>query len=143
MRVLLLSMMLSVPLLANAADDVRVRSLEHEVRNLQRQVLALSRRIDELSRPVGIATQPGIPAAASRASGGSDEWVSAAKWQRIRPGMSELEVIELLGRPTSMREENGARVLFYAMEIGSSGFLSGSVVLREREVAEVRKPELQ
>ena len=57
--------------------------------------------------------------------------------------MGELEVIQLLGPPTSMRDENGARVLFYAMEIGPSGFLSGSVVVRDRTVAEVRKPELQ
>jgi len=57
--------------------------------------------------------------------------------------MSELEVIELLGAPTSMREEGDARVLLYAMEIGDSGFLGGSVTLRERVVTEVRQPVLQ
>jgi hypothetical protein len=42
-----------------------------------------------------------------------------------------------------MREEGGARVLRYALEIGSSGFLGGSITLRERKVAEVRQPTLQ
>lgn len=42
-----------------------------------------------------------------------------------------------------MRDENGARVLLYAMEIGSSGFLGGSVTLRNRAVTAFRKPELQ
>ena len=57
--------------------------------------------------------------------------------------MSELEVIGALGPPTSMREEGGTRVLLYAMEIGASGFLGGSVKLRERAVVEVAQPTLQ
>ena len=57
--------------------------------------------------------------------------------------MSELDVISTLGPPTTIREESGSRVLRYAMEIGSSGFLGGSVTLRDRVVVEVRKPALQ
>ena len=57
--------------------------------------------------------------------------------------MDELSVIGALGPPTSMREENGARVLLYAMEIGSSGFLGGSVSLRDRKVVEIQKPALK
>ena len=57
--------------------------------------------------------------------------------------MSELDVISSLGPPTTMREEGGARVLLYAMEIGASGFLRGSVKLRERAVVEILQPTLQ
>jgi hypothetical protein len=57
--------------------------------------------------------------------------------------MNELEVIDLLGPPTSMRKAGDARVLMYALEIGSSGFLGGSVTLRDRTVTEVRQPTLQ
>jgi hypothetical protein len=57
--------------------------------------------------------------------------------------MSELEVIGTLGPPTTMRDEGGAKVLRYEMEIGPTGFLAGSVTLRDRVVAEVRKPALQ
>jgi hypothetical protein len=42
-----------------------------------------------------------------------------------------------------MRERDGERVLLYAMEIGSSGFLSGSVTLRNRVVLRLQKPELR
>lgn len=131
-----------LPLLVHAADDGRVSFLEQEVRNLQRQVQALSRQVDQLStRPERIA--PRAPSASAETPPASEAWISAAKWQKVRVGMSELEVVELLGTPTSMREENGARVLLYAKEIGTSGFLGGSVTLRERAVAEIRKPELQ
>jgi hypothetical protein len=57
--------------------------------------------------------------------------------------MSELEVISLLGPPTSMRTTDGQRVLLYAMEIGASGFLSGRVNMRDRVVLEVQSPVLR
>ena len=129
---------------AQAADDPRVSFLELEVRNLHRQVDALSRQVDDLrtrpDRPKGVGV--GAPAVKAPAVS-STQWVDAAAWKNIRPGMSELEVIRTLGPPTSMREENGARILLYALEIGSSGFLGGSVVFRDRAVVEVRQPALQ
>lgn len=132
-----------MPLAASAADDGRISFLEQEVRNLQRQVLALSRQVDELgTRPDRLeasAIRPKQDAAAAELPG----WVDAAKWKRVRPGMSEIEVIGTLGAPSSMREEDGARVLLYAMEIGPSGFLGGSVTLRERKVVQVSLPTLR
>lgn len=138
-----LLLLLLLPLTASATDEGRLSFLEQEVRNLQRQVMAMSRQIDELR------TRPDRPVVRSPASGeaaaaaSTDQWVDAKRWRQIRPGMSELEVIGVLGPPTSMREENGARVLLYALEIGSSGFLGGSVTVRDREVTEVRQPVLQ
>jgi hypothetical protein len=132
-----------LPLAAAAADDGRISFLEQEVRNLQRQVLVLTRQVDEMRmRPGRIGPTPAPPAVAEPVADPS-AWVDAAKWKKLRPGMSELEVIATLGPPTSMREEGGARVLYYALEIGSSGFLGGSVKLRDRVVDEVRQPVLQ
>jgi hypothetical protein len=134
---------LLLPLTASATDEGRISFLEQEVRNLQRQVLSLSRQVDELR------TRPDRPAATSTVRKGTatpsnpDQWLDARRWRQLRAGMSELEVISALGPPTSMREESGARVLLYAMEIGTSGFLGGSVTLRDRSVVEVRQPELQ
>jgi hypothetical protein len=140
---LLLAMVLSgLPLAALSADDPRVSFLQQEVRNLQRQVLVLSRQVDELrNRPPSVGRDtPAMPAAPVADPG---VWLDATKWRKLRAGMSELEVIASLGPPTSMREEDGARVLLYAMEIGASGFLGGSVIFRDRAVAEVREPTLQ
>jgi hypothetical protein len=134
--------MLLLPAVSWASDQHRISFLEQEVRNLQRQVLGLSRQIDELrTRPDRPTRSP--PAAFGRPAPVSDQWIDAAKWRQLRSGMGELEVIELLGPPTSMREENGSRVLLYALEIGASGFLGGSVRLRERAVVEVSAPALQ
>lgn len=127
--------------LSAIADDLRVSQLEQEVRRLERQVMALSRRLDELQRPTFTNARPAAPAVPPQPAG--DEWIDAAKWQRVKPGMSELEVVGLLGSPTSMREEKGERVLLYALEVSTSGFLSGSVTLRDRKVARVQTPVLR
>ena len=131
-----------MPLTASAAVEQRISFLEQEVRNLERQVQSLSRQIDELrTRPDRPAAQ--APAAAGAAAPDPGQWLDAARWRQVRPGMNELEVIDLLGPPTSMRKEGDARVLMYALEIGSAGFLGGSVTLRDRTVTEVRPPTLQ
>lgn len=144
----LLLVLLILPLTASAADDTRISFLEQEVRNLQRQVQTLTRQMDELrNRPDKFELQhsatPGAALSGTAPAASLPRWVDASLWRRLRPGMSELEVISSLGPPTSMREESGAKVLLYAMEIGGSGFLGGSVKLRERAVIEVRQPMLQ
>jgi hypothetical protein len=143
-RILLtLVMLAALPATAADIDAGRISFLEQEVRNLQRQVQALSNQMDALrAQPGRLAPQTSVPARA-QPTAADPKWVDAGKWRALRPGMSELDVIAALGPPTSMREGNGARVLLYALEIGASGFLGGSVTLRERAVTEVRQPSLQ
>lgn len=131
-----------LPLAAHSADDGRIRYLEQEVRNLQRQVSEVSRRIDGLTRP---ALPPaGTPSREPRTESAiSDQWIDAGKWDQLRPGLGEIDVIRLLGPPTSMRDTADGRTLFYALEIGTTGFLGGSVTLRDRLVTAVQKPVLQ
>ena len=136
---------------AMAADDFKVSQLEQDVRDLQRQVQVLSRQIEaQRGAPAGSANanasaNAGAAGRVREPPGGPavPAWVDAAKWQRIQPGMGELEVLGILGAPTSMRQQQADRVLLYAMEIGASGFLVGSVTLRDRSVASVQRPALQ
>ena len=125
---------------AASADDLRIASMEQDIRDLKRQVQSLTRQIEELRRQ---PANPGVRSSPSSASPPSTAWVDLSKWNQVRPGMSEMEVLSALGPPTTMRDANGAKVLRYALEISSGGFLSGSVTLRDRVVVEVRKPELQ
>jgi hypothetical protein len=138
-----LALLACLPLTA-IADDLRVSQLEQEVRRLERQVLAMSRRLDELQRPSFTPERRAAPTSGvATAPAPGDGWLDAAKWNRVKPGMAELDVIGLLGPPTSMREESGERVLLYALEVGTSGFLGGSVTLRDRVVTGVQTPVLR
>ena len=146
MRNLLLGL-IAVPLLGYAQDDAnyRLMKLEQDVRNLERQVQTLTRQLDDLKQQAARAgDRSALGARSSTApTTSSTAWIEAARWDRVRPGMSELEVINILGPPTSMRQEGDARVLLYAMEIGSANFLGGSVALRDQAVSEINKPTLK
>ena len=143
--------LIAVPLLSHSAfaqDDAtyRLMKVEQDVRNLEREVQTLTRQLDELRQQssragdrVATASRP----AASSAASSSTAWLEAARWERVRTGMSELQVIDILGTPTSLRQEGDARVLLYAMEIGSDGFLGGSVEFRDSVVSAVHKPVLK
>jgi hypothetical protein len=66
-------------------------------------------------------------------------------WNRIKPGMSELQVVELLGTPTQMRiaDDNQSRQLLYALEIGRSGYLTGRITFSKGLVTVVEAPTLK
>ena len=143
-RLLMVATLLGAPVALHAADDLKVIQLEQDVRDLQRQVRALSQQVESLrSQRLQPGSRPVPPGAPTPSTTSEAAWLEAARWQQLKRGMSELEVIGALGPPTSMRERDRDRVLLYALEIGSSGFLGGSVTLRDRAVVEVQAPVLR
>lgn len=67
------------------------------------------------------------------------EWHTPSNWDRIKDGMSEKQVISILGRPTSTKNIL-YRTLFYRGEVTGSGFVSGNVELWNDRVRQVNKP---
>jgi hypothetical protein len=133
---------------ASSQDALRVRQLENEVSRLQRELDAQSRRIDQLERSVrGAATMPSVPAPdlGRRPVESSPAWLVSTNWDRVRPGMKDVDVIALLGRPTSVRQDPDGKshALLYAMEIGPTAVLAGNVQLNESGVSQVNKPTLR
>jgi hypothetical protein len=145
MRIAVLVVLLATLSSAAAQDDYKVIKLEQDVRNLERQVQDLQRQVGDLRRlsQSGDASSLRSEHSAPPSAAPSTSWLVAANWDRVRAGMSELQVIDILGPPTSMRAAASSRTLFYAMEIGTSGFLGGNVRLEDRKVVEVSKPALR
>ncbi len=146
MRGVFPGLLLAISLPCFAADDFKVIELEQDVIELERRVEELSRQLAQLQqRNAAVATRLGTPLECPAVTSGSPSWLNAANWGRIRPGMSEFDVIDILGPPSSVRgaPEAQSRTLMYALEIGSSAFLSGRVDLRDRRVIEVQVPALR
>lgn len=138
-------LMFSFAELATAADDYKVIKLEQDVRRLEQQVRDLSREIADLRRQTG-APRVSVPRIEEQvASPSSSPWLQAKNWQRLRVGMSELEVLDALGPPTSTRiaSDGTGRILLYALEIDTGSFLGGSVEVRDRRVIEINVPVLK
>lgn len=147
---LLIALFLACPMMATG-QDFRTARLEQDVQQLQREVLTLSQLVSQLrarvegpgTAPPSPSLTPGTAPAAAAPLTPVPRWVDASRWQRVCAGMAELEVLGELGPPSSMRMEGGERVLLYALEIGRSGFLAGSVRLRDRAVTAVETPTLK
>lgn len=128
---------------AFAAEDFRVMKLEQDMRNLERHVQTLQRQMSDLQQRSQRST-PTIRFPDPSETRTDDKWLSAAAWQRVKPGMTELQVIEILGTPTALRpDERGRRALLYTLEIGSTGFLTGAIAFENGKAIEVEMPALK
>jgi hypothetical protein len=138
---------------AAIADDLKVSQLEQDVRELQRIVQQQARRIEALESAMRQARvgrmplpDPSVPAAvASAVSDVPVAWLQSANWDKLRPGMSEVEVIRVLGSPSTARKSatGNTQTLFYAREFEAGGFLSGQVILTDQRVVEIQRPTLK
>ncbi|MDQ2640813.1 MAG: hypothetical protein M3Y79_09575 [Pseudomonadota bacterium] len=130
---------------AGAADALQISRIEQDLRRLQTQLMDQARQIESLRLQLG--TRANLPESrllpVPAPPPAQPTWLDAAKWEQVRVGMPELEVLTLLGPPTAMRTADGGRLLHYAQEIGASGFLAGSVRLEDGIVAEVQIPRLR
>ena len=76
---------------------------------------------------------PPAPLIPSAAQG---DWTITVHWDRIEGGMSEEQVVAILGPPTKREEQFLSYVqLFYEGEVEGSGFVSGSITLERSQVA--------
>lgn len=67
-------------------------------------------------------------------------WHSPDSWDRVAEGMSEAQVTDILGQPTSIETYDRLKTLFYRGTPAGSGILSGHVNLRDGQVLAVNKP---
>lgn len=147
-RVLLLAIGLAHVGGAVRADDFKIAQIEQDLRELKREVERQVRRIEYLESEVArsratLTPPPGR--AGPTSSDSSPAWFNIANWDQVKPGATELEVIGLLGPPSTLRRapDGNSQTLLYAFEIGVGGFLVGSVTLIDKRVSEVSKPALQ
>ena len=146
-RAMIVTLLTAVALNATAQDALRIQELRQEINELQRLVRDQGRRIDSLERQLNrskLAVSPGPPRSPSAApSAGAEKWLVPANWERLRTGMNEQQVLDLIGYPTTARGGDTGKTLFYTVQVGASGFLSGRVVIVDKEVREIQKPILR
>jgi len=135
---------------ADPTDAIKINQLEQDVRELQRTVQQQARRIEVLetaARQAGTGTTrwPRLPAPSASKDNSTPMWLRSEHWERLRPGMTEADVINTLGPPTTTRKspDNDTQTLFYARELEAGGFLSGQVVIENQRVREIHRPTLK
>src|SRR5580658_4441401 len=91
---------LTLPLAAMAQTrDPRVDTLTTEMAQLKRTVADQDQRIAELEKTVKALQAIAMPKP-ERIPAPTPPWQSETSWNKIKPGMSEAQVVEILGPPT-------------------------------------------
>jgi len=131
---------LTLPLIAMAqAPDPRIDELRKEAAQLKITIADQERRIAELERivkalqvvaaPVPTAIPTPIP-----------PWHLAPNWILIKKGMSQAQVVEILGPPTSVDSTVDVRTLFYQPDSRATTTLNGTVTLTDDRVTALVPP---
>ena len=121
-------------------QDSRLDQLEEETARLKATVAEQGRRITELENTIKtlhailIPVPKPIPAP-------TPAWQEPSGWTLLRPGMSEAQVVQILGQPTGVEAETDVRVLLY--ETGSSAVktFKGTVTLIDDRVSAAQPPK--
>ena len=62
-------------------------------------------------------------------------------WGRLKAGLSEAQVVELLGPPTRVQSVVDTRTLYYEPDRKSTSTIHGSVILMDDRVIAVEPPD--
>lgn len=119
--------------------DPRVDELTKQVAQLKLKVANQDSRIAELEKAVKLLQSAATPAPAPIPPT-TPPWHRASNWTLIKSGMSESEVVGILGPPTSVDSSIDKRTLFYSPDPSSTSTLSGSVTLVDDRVTAMTPP---
>lgn len=128
-----------------AQESEQGRQLRKEVDVLKGIVLEQNRRIEALERELGGGTSVISPTITNetptkKISSVRPSWHDGNSWGGVKKGMSEAQVISILGPPTSVETVGGFKTLFYRGEVSGSGSVSGNTKLQDDRVWQVNTP---
>ena len=121
------------------ARDPRVDELTKETAQLKQRITDQDARIAELEKAVKILQSAAAPLPAPIPSP-TPPWHQPANWNLIKTGMSEAQVVALLGTPTSVDSSIDRRTLVYAPDASSTSTLKGSVTLVDDRLTSMTPP---
>lgn len=151
------SIVLSLVFLGAAQESLgqtieqRLNDAMNEITILKRVIAEQDRRISQLEKVVEALRSVSAPKrektkTASEFSNpitSKPLWQDPAAWAKIQEGMSEAQVIAILGNPTSVENEATLRTMIYeAQKYMGSSSLKGKVKLLDGRVWLVESPEL-
>lgn len=119
--------------------DPRVDELTKETARLKSRITDQEARIAELEKAVKFLQSAANPMPAPIPAE-TPAWYRPANWNLIKTGMSEAQVVAILGTPTSVDSSIDKRTLLYTPDMKSTSPLKGSVTLIDDRVSAMTPP---
>lgn len=124
-----------------AEQGKRLEDLEKgQSAQLRRTVADQERRIADLEKTVR-AMQATLAPPPHRIPSPTPLWHQPVNWGRLKAGISEAQVVELLGPPTRISSVEDKRTLYYQPDAKSTSPLHGTVTLIDDRVTAVEPPD--
>jgi hypothetical protein len=131
---------LTLPLIATAqAPDASIGELKKEIAQLKIAIGDQERRIAELERTLKALQVVAAPVPTAIPTP-TPPWHLAPNWILIKKGMSEAQVVEILGPPTSVDSTVDVRTLFYQPDSRATTAINGAVTLTDDRVTALVPP---
>ena len=121
------------------SQDPRVDALQQQTAELKKTIVEQEQRIADLEKTVK-ALQAILAPLPKPIPSPTPAWQSASSWNMIKPGMSEAEVVAILGPPTRVQSVTDMRTLFYEPGPNSATTLAGNVTLKDDRVTASAPP---
>ena len=119
--------------------DPRVDELTKETEQLKRKIADQDGRIAELEKAVKSLQSAAAPLPASIPAQ-TPPWHRASNWTLIKTGMSEAQVVGILGPATNVDSSDDTRTLYYTPGANSTSTLKGSVTLIDDRLTAMTPP---
>jgi hypothetical protein len=135
-------LLLTYGIAAAQTRDPRVDDLIKETAQLKQKIADQDARITELERAVKFLQSVAAPAPPKPEPipAPTPAWHRPVNWTQIKTGMSEADVVAILGPPTSVDSSIDSRTLVYAPDAKSTSTLKGSVTLVDDRVSAMTPP---
>ena len=128
------------PIASAQAHDSRLDQLEQETAQLKATVAEQGRRITDLENTIK-ALQAALIPTPKPIPPPTPPWYEPSNWTLIRAGMSEAEVVGILGPPSGVEAETDVRTLLYETGSSDTRSLHGSVTLVDDRVTAAQPPK--
>jgi hypothetical protein len=134
------------PLLAQVHDPrldklaMEFDKLAAETDGLKHTIADQDKRIMELEKSVKMLQSAAAPPPPEPIPAPTPPWKAPSSWKLIQAGMSEAQVVGILGPPTSVQSVEDSRTLFYQPDASSTSTLNGSVTLKDDRVTASSPP---
>lgn len=125
---------------ATSADDsAQIHEMERQISLLKDIVAEQGARIRKLELLQGTTPTQSRSSEAGSISATRPPWHDPKAWSRLKTGMSEAQIVSILGRPTSVERISFHR-LIYRGEVAGSGYVTGSVSLHNEQLFTISEP---
>lgn len=122
------------------SQESRIDQLEEKTAQLKATVAEQGRRIAELENMLK-ALQAVLTPMPKPIPPPTPAWYEPSKWTLLRAGMSEAQVVEILGPPSNVDAKIDVRTLLYETGSSDTRTLKGRVTLIDDRVTAAQPPE--